>query len=169
MVVWLASELMFFAALFAVFFGLAATTDPWPPAGVDLDVVRAGIFTLVLVASSGSMHLAVTSCERGDIQRATGWLGVTLFAGSVFLLNQLLEYRTLDFGIDTHAFGSAFYLMTGLHGLHVFGGLVLLAILIARVGTGTQWALEAVPIGGYYWHFVDIVWVVLYSVLYLLP
>jgi cytochrome c oxidase subunit 3 len=166
MMVWLASELMFFAGLFAAYFGLAAANDVWPPADVDLDVLRAAIFTLVLVASSGSMHLATQSAERGEIQRAQIWLGVTIVAGGLFLTNQILEYQALHFGIDTHSFGSVFYLMTGFHWLHVFGGLVLLAVVLVRLGT--HWGHEALPLGGYYWHFVDIVWVALFSVLYLL-
>jgi cytochrome c oxidase subunit 3 len=166
MMVWLASELMFFAGLFAAYFGLAAATDPWPPSGVELDVVRAAVFTAVLVASSGSMHMAVQSAEQGEARRATTWLGVTIVAGGIFLLNQLLEYQALDFGIATHSFGSAFYLMTGFHGLHVFGGLVLLAVVLIRLHT--RWGRDALPLAGYYWHFVDVVWVALFSVLYLL-
>jgi cytochrome c oxidase subunit 3 len=168
-VVWLASELMFFAGLFGTYFTLRAGTDPWPPDGVHLPQLRAAIFTLVLVASSGTMHLAVQAAEHGDRRRLVRWLVVTAGLGAIFLGNQLLEYAELDFSISSHAYGSMFFIMTGFHGLHVLGGLAFMAGVVGLVAGRSQ-APPAPPVSvcGYYWHFVDVVWVVMFATLYLL-
>jgi cytochrome c oxidase subunit III len=170
-VVWLASELMFFSGLFAAYFTVRGLSEgPWPPEGVELEPAIAGLFTLFLVASSGTMQLGVRSLTRGDRRRFRMWVGVTLVLGTVFLGNQLREYAGLSFHVDSHAYGSAFYLMTGFHGLHVLGGMVAMVVLLgrsmnARFGAGETPAVEVVS---YYWHFVDVVWVGLFATIYLL-
>ena len=168
-VVWLASELMFFAGLFGTYFTLRAGTEPWPPDDVHLAVGRTAIATLVLIASSGTMHLAVHAAEHGDRRRLVRWLVVTAALGSAFLANQLLEYAELDFSISSHAYGSMFFLMTGFHGLHVAGGIAFMVGVIGLV-SGRSQAPPAPPVAvcGYYWHFVDVVWVVMFATLYLL-
>lgn len=169
-VVWLASELMFFAGLFGSHFFLGSTSDVWPPTDVELDVPRALLATVVLVASSGTMHLAVMASERGDRRGVVRWLAVTAVLGTLFLANLVQEWSILDFSISTHAYGTTFYLMTGFHGLHVLGGLLFMVGVVALV-TGRD---TAAPIGppvavvGYYWHFVDVVWVAMFATLYLL-
>ncbi|MCU1498591.1 MAG: cytochrome c oxidase subunit [Acidimicrobiales bacterium] len=167
-VVWLASELMFFSGLFAAWFTLRANTDRWPPSGVELATARTAAATVVLVGSSVTMHWAVSAAHRDDRQAAVRWIGVTVVMGAAFLLNQAIEYATADFHIDSHAFGSIFYLMTGFHGLHVLGGLVFLGVLAGVIGGRSRApAGRTVEVGAAYWHFVDAVWVVMFTVVYL--
>ncbi len=168
-VVWLASELMFFAGLFGSHFFLGSTTDVWPPADVELDVPRAFLATLVLVASSGTMHLAVVASERRDTRRVIRWLAVTATLGALFLANLVQEWAILDFSISSHAYGSTFYLMTGFHGLHVLGGLLFMVGVISLIAGRTEAPVgPPVAVVGYYWHFVDVVWVAMFATLYLL-
>ena len=170
-VVWLASELMFFSGLFAAYFTLrAAATGPWPPSGVELEVPISALFTGFLVLSSGSMQLAVRAIEHGRVAGFRRWVVVTLLLGSVFIANQAREWATLDFHVDSHAFGSAFYVMTGFHGLHVIGGLGAMLVLLLRANNPRFDAGEtpSVEVVSYYWHFVDVVWIGLWATLFLL-
>jgi cytochrome c oxidase subunit 3 len=172
--IWLGSELMFFAGLFASYFTIRANDDinkVWPPAGIHLDVLQAGIFTLILVASSFTMQRALWSDERrGNRAQARRWIVISFVMGSLFLANQGYEWFHVNFRISTNAFGSLFYLMTGLHGLHVFVGLLAMTGLLGRmVGPGGDPGERSVfQVVTYYWHFVDIVWVFLYASLFLL-
>jgi cytochrome c oxidase subunit 3 len=169
-VVWLASELMFFAGLFAAYFTLRSGSDHWPPADVHLATGRTAIATAVLISSSFTMHGAVKAAERDDRRRAITWLAITAALGLVFLSNQALEYAQADFRISSHAYGSAFYLMTGFHGLHVIGGLLFMGAVAAVIGGRTSRAPAAstVEVCSYYWHFVDVVWVAMFATIYLL-
>jgi len=168
-IVWLASELMFFAGLFAAYFSLRAVNDPWPPDDVELATARTAVATAVLVASSGAMHVAVVAAERGDRRAAVRWLLVTLLMGALFLANQVGEYAEAGFTHTDHAYGSIFYLMTGFHGLHVLGGLVFMAaVAYAVAGRSRAPAHETVQVCGDYWHFVDVVVVVMFATIYLL-
>jgi cytochrome c oxidase subunit III len=169
-VVWLASELMFFAGLFAAYFTLRSTTTPWPPAGVELSTGRTAIATGVLIASSVTMHGAVKAAQRADRRRAIAWLAVTAFLGLLFLSNQALEYADASFRISSHAYGSAFYLMTGFHGLHVIGGLLFMGAVAGAIGGRTSRVPPAttVEVCAYYWHFVDVVWVAMFTTIYVL-
>jgi cytochrome c oxidase subunit 3 len=169
-VVWLASELMFFAGLFGAWFTLRSVADRWPPADVELGGPRAALFTAVLLASSVTMHLAVRAAEGHDRATAVRWLAVTGALGSVFLANQGLEYAALDFGIDTHAYGSIFFLLTGFHGLHVLGGIVFMAVVAGIIAgrSSRAPAPSTVAVCGYYWHFVDAVWIAVFLTVYVL-
>ena len=170
-VVWLASELMFFSGLFGAYFALkAATPGDWPPPDVELDRVVSGVFTVVLVASSGTVQLAVRALAAGRRAAFRRWLVVTVVLAAAFLGNQAHEWLTLDFSISSHAYGSAFYVMTGFHGLHVAGGMAAMAMLVARASSPRFGPSEtpAVEVVSYYWHFVDVVWVVLWATLFLL-
>jgi cytochrome c oxidase subunit 3 len=169
-VVWLASELMFFAGLFAAYFTLRSAADVWPPADVHLATGRTAIATAVLISSSFTMHGAVKAAERDDRRRAVTWLAVTAALGLVFLSNQALEYAQADFRISSHAYGSAFYLLTGFHGLHVVGGLLFMGAVAGAIGGRTSRAPAAstVEVCAYYWHFVDVVWVAMFATIYLL-
>jgi cytochrome c oxidase subunit 3 len=169
MIVWLASELMFFSGLFAAWFTLRANAHRWPPAGVELSTARTGVATGVLLASSFAMHLAVVAARRGDRARSVRWLVVTVAMGAVFLANQAWEYASADFHIDSDAYGSIFYLMTGFHGLHVLGGLVFLLTIAGVVGGRSKApAARTVEMAAYYWHFVDVVWVAMFTVIYVI-
>jgi cytochrome c oxidase subunit 3 len=169
-VVWLASELMFFAGLFAAYFGLRAATATWPPPGADLATGRTAVFTGVLIASSFTMHVAVQAAERDDHRRTGRWLTATVVLGALFVANQALEWAELDFEVSSHAYGSMFYVMTGFHGLHVIGGLVLMvAAAGAALGRSARApAAATLEVTGYYWHFVDVIWVVMFLTLYVL-
>jgi cytochrome c oxidase subunit III len=168
-VVWLASELMFFAGLFAGYFTLRSVNDVWPPDGVELATARTAAATVVLVASSGAVHMAVVAARRDDRRRASLWLGITAVMGLVFLSNQALEYVEAPFRLDDHAYGSIFYLMTGFHGAHVVGGLILMgAIAAAIAGRSKAPTFQTVEVCAYYWHFVDVVWVVMFLTIYVL-
>ncbi|HET9609800.1 MAG TPA: heme-copper oxidase subunit III [Acidimicrobiales bacterium] len=168
-VVWLASELMFFAGLFAAYFTLRGINDPWPPEGVELETLRTAAATLVLLSSSGTMHVAVGAAGRDDRRGAVRWLAITALLGAVFLSNQVAEYAEAPFSLGDHAYGSIFYLLTGFHGLHVLGGLVFIgAVAVAIAGRSRAPAHETVEVCGYYWHFVDVVWIALFATVYLL-
>jgi cytochrome c oxidase subunit III len=168
-VVWLASELMFFSGLFGTYFTLRSVNDVWPPHGVDLSTGRTAVATAVLIVSSGSMHLAINAAHREDRLGAIRWLAVTALLGALFLTNQLVEYVEAPFSIDDNAYGSIFYIMTGFHGLHVIGGLVFIgAVAITIAGRSKAPVLQTVEVCGYYWHFVDVVWVAMFSTIYLI-
>jgi cytochrome c oxidase subunit III len=168
-VVWLASELMFFAGLFATYYTLRADNEVWPPPEVDLDVLRALASTVILLASSLTMHASVRAAERHQRRKALRWLVATFALGAVFLINLGLEWAGNDFGPEDNAYGSIYYILTGFHGLHVLGGLVLMVLAAAVVSGSTS----RVPVGptytvtGYYWHFVDFVWVGVFVTIFL--
>jgi cytochrome c oxidase subunit III len=168
-VVWLASELMFFSGLFAAWFSLRGTNAVWPPEGVELETLRTAAATVVLVASSFTIHAGTRAAERGDGRGATRWVLLTAALGTVFLANQALEYAALDFSLSSHAYGSMFYLLTGFHGLHVLGGLGLMLAVVA-VGSGRSRTGLTAPltVTSYYWHFVDVVWVAMFATIYLI-
>ena len=170
-VVWLASELMFFSGLFAAYFTLRTTAGgDWPPADVELDVALSGFFTLLLVLSSGSMQLAVRAITKSRLPAFRAWLAVTLVLSAAFVANQAHEWSTLGFSVSSHSYGSAFYVMTGFHGMHVIGGMLAMVLLLSRAASGRFGAAEtpAVEMVSYYWHFVDVVWVALWATLFLL-
>ena len=169
-VVWLASELMFFSGLFAAYFTLRATAEEWPPHGVELDAVVSGIFTALLVVSSASMQLAVRGLGRDNRRAFRLWLTVTLVLAAAFLVNQGREWSEAGFRIDTHAYGSAFFVMTGFHGLHVFGGMLAMVLLLGRAADRRFGPADvpAVEVVSYYWHFVDVVWIGMWATLFLL-
>ena len=168
--IWLGSEFMFFSGLFAAFFTIRAHAPVWPPAGTKLDTYQALAFTFVLLASSPTFQLGVWAEERGERVKARFWVVVSFLLGAAFLANQAYEWKTLPFRPRTNAYGSLFYIMSGLHGLHVLLGLVAMIALLARMAgpkgdSGETSVFQAVS---YYWHFVDIVWIGLFSALFLL-
>ncbi|HEY2814760.1 MAG TPA: cytochrome c oxidase subunit 3 [Acidimicrobiales bacterium] len=169
-VVWLASELMFFSGLFATYFTLRATDSPWPPPGTELATARTALATLVLVSSSLTMHFAVKAAGSGNRTGAVRWLVITALMGMVFLSNQVTEYVQAPFSISSHAYGSIFYLMTGFHGLHVIGGLAFMAAVCVAISgrTSRAPAKSTVEVCAYYWHFVDAVWVAMFLTIYVL-
>jgi len=173
-IIWLGSEVMFFSSLFAAFFTIRAHAITWPPPGAQLDTVRAGIFTIILVASSFTMQKAVFDQERGEREGAKKWVWITLAMGTVFVINQFFEWVDLSKVYATNptdtAYGSLFYITSGVHGLHVFLGLAAMILLLGRLKGPKGDPGETAVFQGvsYYWHFVDVVWVGLYSCLFLL-
>jgi cytochrome c oxidase subunit 3 len=166
------SEVMLFGALFAAYFVVRAESPGWPPgAGLERpEVLLPGLNTLLLVASSGTMQWAVRSARGGDRSRILRWLGLTLLLGGTFIVIQGYEFATNGFGLDAGIFGSTFYILTGFHGAHVLAGLGLIAIVANRARRGLVSAEHhtAVEATSYYWHFVDAVWLFLFSTLYVL-
>jgi cytochrome c oxidase subunit III len=173
MLLFIASEVMFFGGLFATYFNARASVapEPWePPPGGELDMALAAVLTAILVSSSFTMQFGVWAIRRGDTGKLKMWTGVTLLLGLLFLAGQLYDYSQLGFGIADGVFGTVFYTLTGFHGAHVFGGAVGLTIILARAMQGqfsgsNHVAVEAVSI---YWHFVDVVWIAVFSTIYLL-
>jgi cytochrome c oxidase subunit 3 len=168
--IWLGSEFMFFSGLFAAFFTIRAAAPFWPPAGTKLDTIQAAIFSFVLLASSPTMQFGVWAQERGDYKKAKAWILTSFILGGAFLGNQAYEWRTLGFKPSTNAYQSLFFIMTGLHGLHVLLGLVAMVALLGRLAGGKNDPGETAVYHGvsYYWHFVDIMWIGLFSALFLL-
>jgi cytochrome c oxidase subunit 3 len=173
-IVWLSSELMFFAALFAMYFSIrAAAPGEWKEHTPHLTVPYAAANTTILVLSSITCQFGVFAAERGNVHALRRWFTLTFFMGLVFVLGQVYEYTKLvkeDIKINTDGYGSMFYLTTGFHGLHVTGGLIAFIFLMIRTTMGRFTPAQATSaiVVSYYWHFVDLVWVALFSMIYLL-
>ncbi len=170
MLLFIASEIMFFAGLFGTYFNIRAEHAVWPPPGFALDLGLAAVLTVILVTSSFTMQYAVSAIRRGDRTGMIRGMTVTVILGVIFLCGQLYDYATLGFGISSGVYGTLFFTMTGFHGAHVLGGVIAMTVVLLR-GINGQFsarhhtAVEAVSI---YWHFVDVVWIGLFSTLYLL-
>jgi cytochrome c oxidase subunit III len=164
MVVFLASDVMLFAAFFSAYYVLRGANGPWPPEGVELDVARAMIATVVLVSSSFTLVAADRALAAERARAARRWVLVTVALGAAFSINQVLEYLGLTFGIDDHPYGSAYWMLTGLHGAHVLAGLGALLLLFVRLVRGRDLARVEPYAGGVslYWHMVDAVWVAVF-------
>jgi cytochrome c oxidase subunit 3 len=173
-IVWLSSELMFFAGLFAMYFTARAQVGPtegWPSPPTELNLPYSLVFTVILVASSFTCQLGVFAAERGDVFGLRKWYVITLLMGLTFVLGQANEYRTLvteGTTISSSAYGTVYYMTTGFHGLHVVGGLLAFIFLIARTKMSkfTPAQATAAIVVSYYWHFVDVVWVALFATIY---
>jgi cytochrome c oxidase subunit 3 len=170
MIMFLGSEIMLFGSFFTVFFYLRFTHNPWPPAGMELPARPTGVNTAILISSSFTMHWALVSIKRNRRIGLVVGLGMTLLMGLTFLALQVHEYLDLPFTPSTNAFSSGFFSLTGLHGFHVFIGATLLSIAFLRSLRGhySAGAHIGLEVTGLYWHFVDVVWIVLYTVVYLL-
>ena len=181
-IVWLSSELMFFAGLFAMYFTVRAVhAGNWPMSPAKLDVPYALVFTIILVASSVTCQLGVFAAEKGDVFGLRRWFVVTLVMGAIFVAGQANEYHNqyqefarhpLEGGMTlaSSGYGSVFYLATGFHGLHVIGGLLAFAFFLIRTTLGrfTPAQATAAIVVSYYWHFVDVVWIGLFATIYLI-
>lgn len=171
MVLFVASEAMFFAAFFAAYFTIRANETTWPPAGIPhLKIDIASILTVILVLSSVAVQLAVRSTRSGHRRSTLIWLGVTVGLGLCFLGLQLFDYSQLGFGLKDGPFGTLFYVMTGIHMAHVVGGVAFLSLVLWQAGRGRVSAEhhDSLWAGAIYWDFVDVVWICLFTVFYLL-
>ncbi|SDD01921.1 cytochrome c oxidase subunit 3 [Sanguibacter gelidistatuariae] len=186
-IVWLASELMFFAGLFAMYFTVRATipADQWSEGTEHLVLSFALINTCVLVLSSVTCQMGVWAAERLQPRRTGSifqvnrwgmneWITLTYIMGSFFVAGQIYEYSELveaGLTISSSPYGSVFFLATGFHGLHVIGGLIAFLVLLGRSFTakdfGHHEATTAIVVS-YYWHFVDVVWIALFGIIYFL-
>ncbi len=173
-IVALASEIMLFGAFFTAFFYVRYTNYPvYPPEPFEMPVDSTAINTAILISSSFTMHWALVSVKRGNRRGLTLGLIFTLIMGLTFLALQIREYALLhveNFTPEHGAFASVFFGLTGLHGMHVLVGAILLAICLVRTLRGHYSPAKhmGVELSGIYWHFVDVVWVVLYTLVYLL-
>jgi cytochrome c oxidase subunit 3 len=170
-IVWLASELMFFSGLFAAYFSLRSGTAHWPPAGDTLDVPPVLVATILLVLSSFTMQYGVHRAIKGSRWGFLGWLALTFVLGGLFEGMQISDYLGRPFAIDHDAYSSAFYTLTGFHFLHVLGGLVGMIIIGARAWRTPRFGHRTAPaieFLSYYWHFVDVVWIGLFLVIFVL-
>ncbi len=177
MLLFITSEIMFFAGLFAAYFNVRAAAPAWPPTEfVDkLHVLPlVGPATILLVASSFTCQLGVRAIQRGDRTGLNRAIAVTLVLGVSFLLMQAMDYIILysdGVRLDAGTFGTTYYTLTGFHGAHVLGGVIMLSVILYR-GMAGQFSArhhDAVEATSIYWHFVDVVWIALFSTLYLLP
>jgi cytochrome c oxidase subunit 3 len=171
MLLFIISEVMIFGAFFtAYFFIRVVNNDPWPAHGTELPKIVAGFNTAILLSSSVTLHWALTSVKNGNRTGLKAGILSTFFLGATFLFVQVNEYVHVGFAPHDSAQGSIFYGLTGLHGAHVTIGLILLAIVTVRAFRGhyTPEQHRGVEVPGIYWHFVDIMWIVVYSTVYLL-
>ena len=165
------SEAMLFGSFFTAYFFIRAVQDvPWPPEPFSFPVSVALMNTLILVSSSFTMHYALHSIKHGNRTGLQVGLVTTFLMGAVFLGTQINEYFKAGFSITDGSFASVFYGLTGLHGAHVFVGLTLLAIMNIRTLRGhfTPDAHMGVECAGIYWHFVDVMWIIVFSTVYVL-
>jgi cytochrome c oxidase subunit 3 len=168
------SEVMLFGAFFASYFFLrvvAGEGQPWPPDQFELPVAVAGVNTAILVSSSVTVHWALESVRRYQRRGLLLGLGATWLLGFTFLFIQLNEYVHIGFSARDGSFGTIFYGLTGLHGAHVFVGLLLLSFANIRAWRG-HFGPKAkdhlgVEVPGIYWHFVDVMWIVVYTTVYI--
>ncbi len=184
-IIWLSSELMFFAALFASYFTIRAVSpELWSLNTEKLNIPFASVNTTILVLSSLTCQLGVFAAERGQVARAGSvfqvgrwglreWFILTYIMGSVFIAGQATEYVSLvqeGTTIQDSAYGTMFYLTTGFHGLHVTGGLIAFLLVLGRTFVARKFtheqAVSAIVVS-YYWHFVDVVWIGLFATIYL--
>jgi cytochrome c oxidase subunit 3 len=187
-IVWLSSELMFFAALFAMYFTIRSVDKGaglhWP--GAELDLTLGSINTTVLLLSSVTCQMGVFAVERGQIKRTRSlihplswglreWYVLSFLMGLYFVLGQGYEYLSLireqHLTLSSSNYGSVFYLTTGFHGLHVTGGLVAFLFLLGRTYAARTFTHEqqvSAIVVSYYWHFVDVVWIGLFTTIYLI-
>jgi cytochrome c oxidase subunit 3 len=185
-IIWLSSELMFFAALFASYFTIRAVSpELWAQSTSHLNVPYAACNTTILVLSSLTCQLGVFAAERGQVGRSGSvfnvkgwglreWFVLTYCMGATFIGGQAFEYTKLiheGITIPSSAYGSMFYLTTGFHGLHVTGGLIAFLFVLGRTFVARRFtheqAVTAIVVS-YYWHFVDVVWIGLFATIYLI-
>jgi cytochrome c oxidase subunit III len=171
MMLFIISEVMVFGAFFtAYFFIRIAQGDPWPAPGTTLPVSVALVNTLILCSSSMTMHWAQTSIKKNNRFGLKAGILTTFLLGCTFLFIQINEYANIGFAPQDHAQETIFYSLTGLHGAHVFIGLTLLLIVTIRAFRGHYSPEEhrGVEVPGIYWHFVDIMWLVVYTTVYVI-
>ena len=185
-IIWLSSELMFFAALFASYFTIRSVSpELWAQNTEKLNVPFAAVNTTILVLSSLTCQLGVFAAERGQVGRSGSvfkvsgwglreWFVLTYIMGAVFIAGQATEYASLikeDVTIPASGYGTMFYLTTGFHGLHVTGGLIAFLFVLGRTFVAKRFtheqAVSAIVVS-YYWHFVDVVWIGLFATIYLI-
>jgi cytochrome c oxidase subunit 3 len=184
MLLFITSEVMFFAGLFAAYFNVRANAPAWPPVEhlgklqwlptdhAPIPVVT--VATIFLILSSFTCQFGIWAIRRNDRTGLVRNIGVTLVLGIVFLIMQAYDYAVLfgeGLSLNAGTFGTTYFTLTGFHGAHVFGGVIMLSVVLYR-GMAGQFSArhhDAVEATSLYWHFVDVVWIALFTTLYILP
>jgi cytochrome c oxidase subunit 3 len=171
MYLFIISEVMVFGAFFTAYFFIRVVGGaPWPATGTELPKLIAGINTCILVSSSFTIHWALECAKKGNRFGLQAGMLTTFLLGCTFLFVQINEYVHIGFAPQDHAQGTIFYGLTGLHGAHVFIGLTLLAMVTVRAFRGhfSPERHSGMEVPGIYWHFVDVMWLVVYFSVYIL-
>lgn len=168
------TEAMFFISLIMAFVYMAYNSGFEPHELKALDIKTTGIFTIILISSSFTFWMADKNYKKGKINNLKIWLIITILLGAVFLFGQGKEYWRLineHITLSGSVFGTSFYALTGFHGFHVFVGLIILSIILimAFIGDFKKPSSTVISTVGIYWHFVDIVWIAVFTVVYVLP
>jgi len=172
------TEVIIFSGFFAFWFWArwhtvswneAIASSTWPPAGLEHNLALVGFNTILLVSSGIIAHLALRAHENNALVRARNHLKVTILFGIIFLVIQIYEYANSDFTWQSHSYGSAFFALTGLHGLHVLFGIIALSVIfiLHKKGHYDNGRIDSFQAAIWYWHFVDVVWVLLFFIVYL--
>lgn len=171
MIMFLLAESMIFLGLFAAYLTFRAVSTLPEDQMPELELLLPGINTLILLSSSFIIHKAEDSIKENDIQGVQKWFGISAVLGVIFLAGQLFEYSNLEFGLTDNLFASTFYVLTGFHGLHVLVGVLTIVAVLWRSRTPGHYTEEnkfGIEAAELYWHFVDVVWIILFILLYLL-
>ena len=180
-ILFIASEVMFFGGLFAAYFIARADAPSWPPeellspeqiqqgVKLELELLLPALATVLLITSSVTIQIGVFAIQRGNRSAMIWWLFVSIVLGLVFLAIQMYDYNQLHFSASDTIFGTTFYTLTGFHGAHVAGGVIFMMVVLVRAMGGQFDAEnhEAVEAASFYWHFVDVVWIALFTTLYI--
>lgn len=170
------SDLVLFSSFIFAYLYLRSTGQGWPPPGAPhLNIWLAALNSIVLFGSGATMHFALENWKHRNFMKFASWISSTIVLGALFLGGQAVEYFTLY--TKDHAswggsgiFGASFFTLTGMHGFHVFVGIIYLIVLLLQAAAGkyTFAKYTGLTLGTLYWHFVDVIWVVLFSIFYLL-
>ena len=167
----LVSESLMFGGFFATFLYFRGINTAWPPEGTEVELLLPTINTIILVSSSFVIHWGDKAIKNNDVVGMRKWYKVTAIMGTIFLLGQVYEYMSLGYGLTSNVFANCFYLMTGFHGLHVFIGLLLILGVLWRSRRPGHYSASkhtGIAMAEIYWHFVDIIWIVLFTLIYIL-
>ena len=168
----LLAEGMIFMGMFGAYLAFRSTLPAWPPEGTPkLELLLPGINTFILISSSFVIHNADTAIKKNNLRGMQLWFGITGLMGIIFLCGQVYEYAHLEFGLTNNLFASAFYVLTGFHGLHVTVGVLAIISVLWRSRKPGHYSSEkhfGIEAAELYWHFVDVVWIILFGLLYLL-
>ncbi|MGF1535482.1 MAG: heme-copper oxidase subunit III [Elainellaceae cyanobacterium] len=171
LITFLASESLMFCGLFAVYLVFRGSLAQWPPEGTEVELLLPTVNTIILVSSSFVIHKGDTAIKDNDVNGMRLWYGITAAMGAIFLAGQVYEYATLGYGLKTNIFANCFYIMTGFHGLHVLVGVLLILGVMwrsRREGHYSDSSHTGIEMAEIYWHFVDIIWIVLFALIYIL-
>lgn len=170
-VVFLVAESMIFLGMFSAYLIYRAMSAQWPPEGIERELLLPGINTIILISSSFVMNRGNKAIKNGDQAGLRVWFAATAIMGAIFLAGQVYEYSNLEFGLTTNLYASCFYVLTAFHGLHVTFGVVLISGVLIRSAQDGHYTKEShfgPEAAELYWHFVDVIWIILFILLYLL-